>query len=65
MDARDREASAPPSRGCCVIELYNTRRPHSSLGYRPPAPRAVQWTASPPAPATPATPTVAPRPVMH
>uniref|UniRef100_A4WYG4 Integrase catalytic domain-containing protein n=1 Tax=Cereibacter sphaeroides (strain ATCC 17025 / ATH 2.4.3) TaxID=349102 RepID=A4WYG4_CERS5 len=44
---------------------YNTRRPHSSLGYRPPAPRAVQWPASPPAPATPATPTVAPRPVMH
>ena len=52
-----------------VIEVsrrhYNTRRPHSSLGYRPPAPRAAQWSASPHAPATPATPTVAPRPVMH
>ena len=44
---------------------YNTRRPHSSLGYRPPAPQAVQWPASPPAPATPATSTVATRPVMH
>ncbi len=22
---------------------YNTIRPHSSLGYRPPAPEAVQW----------------------
>ncbi|ULB10219.1 IS3 family transposase [Cereibacter azotoformans] len=52
-----------------VIEFwrqhYNTRRPHSSLGYRPPAPRAVQWPASTPPPATPATPTAAPRPVMH
>ena len=24
---------------------YNTRRPHSSLGYRPPAPEVVQWPA--------------------
>ncbi|MCF1707562.1 IS3 family transposase [Tabrizicola sp. J26] len=44
---------------------YNTRRPHSSLGYRPPAPEAVQWPASPSGPASPATPAVAPRPVMH
>jgi Integrase core domain len=44
---------------------YNTKRPHSSLGYRPPAPEVVQWPASPPGPASPATPTVAPRPVMH
>lgn len=44
---------------------YNTRRPHSSLGYRPPAPEVVQWPASPPGPASPATPIVAPRPVMH
>ncbi len=26
---------------------YNTVRPHSSLGYRPPAPEAVLWPASP------------------
>lgn len=43
---------------------YNTARPHSSLGYRPPAPEAVHWT-----PKTGSTPptaaAVAPRPVMH
>jgi len=44
---------------------YNTKRPHSSLGYRPPAPEAVQWPASPSGTASPATPAVAPRPVMH
>ncbi len=26
---------------------YNTIRPHSSLGYRPPAPEAMQWPAAP------------------
>ena len=26
---------------------YNTQRPHSSLGYRPPAPTAVLWPAAP------------------
>jgi transposase InsO family protein len=26
---------------------YNTQRPHSSLGYRPPAPEVVLWPASP------------------
>ncbi|SIT15230.1 Integrase core domain-containing protein [Paracoccus saliphilus] len=44
---------------------YNTKRPHSSLGYRPPAPEIVQWPAPPSGAATPATQTVAPRPVMH
>jgi putative transposase len=44
---------------------YNTKRPHSSLGYRPPAPELIQWPASPPGPASPANQTVAPRPVMH
>jgi putative transposase len=44
---------------------YNTKRPHSSLGYRPPAPEFVSWPASPPGNASPATPAVAPRPVMH
>ena len=44
---------------------YNTKRPHSALGYRPPAPEVVQWPAPPPGAASPATPAVAPKPVMH
>ena len=44
---------------------YNTRRPHSSLGYRPPAPEVAQWPAPPAGSAAPATPAVAPRPVMN
>lgn len=44
---------------------YNTARPHSSLGYRPPAPMALHWPSpdggSPPPQAT----TLALRPVMH
>ena len=28
---------------------YNTVRPHSSLGYRPPAPEAICWPADQPA----------------
>ncbi|MGH6675370.1 MAG: integrase core domain-containing protein, partial [Xanthobacteraceae bacterium] len=27
---------------------YNTVRPHSSLGYRPPAPEVIAWTTSTP-----------------
>ena len=38
---------------------YNTSRPHSALGYRPPAPEVALW------PATPAARAVAPRPIMH
>ena len=44
---------------------YNTKRPHSSLGYRPPAPEVVLWPASPPGAASPAIPAVASKPVMH
>ena len=44
---------------------YNTQRPHSSLGYRPPAPQAVQWPAPINGPASPATPTMAQRPTLH
>jgi len=44
---------------------YNTIRPHSSLGYKPPAPETVLWPAAQPQPAPPATPTVASRPIMH
>ena len=39
----------------------NTVRPHSSLGYRPPAPEAVLWPAMP----SEATPLVALKPTMH
>ena len=34
---------------------YNTKRLHSSLGYRPPAPEVIQWPASPSGAASPAT----------
>jgi putative transposase len=37
---------------------YNTRRPHSALGYRPPAPEVQLWPAARPRPASPATPAV-------
>ena len=37
MDARDREAHAHQSCGRSVIELYNTERPHSRLGWQTPA----------------------------
>jgi transposase InsO family protein len=38
---------------------YNTGRPHSALGYRPPAPEVVLW------PTIPASRAMAPKPVMH
>jgi putative transposase len=41
---------------------YNTARPHSSLGYKPPAPEAVLWPAAQSRPAPPAMLTIAPRP---
>ncbi|PNQ19898.1 IS3 family transposase [Agrobacterium salinitolerans] len=41
---------------------YNTVRPHSSLGYKPPAPEATVWSRQN-GPAS--TPTVASRPNMH
>ncbi len=44
---------------------YNTVRPHSSLGYRPPAPEVLQWPASQSGPASPATPAIASRPPMN
>ena len=37
---------------------YNTLRPHSSLGYKPPAPAAISWPAAPPS-------TMATKPTMH
>ncbi len=44
---------------------YNPKRPHSLLGYPAPTPDAVQGPASPSGDASPATPTVPPRPDMH
>jgi transposase InsO family protein len=38
---------------------HNSDRPHSALGYRPPAPEVVLW------PAPPTTQVVAPKPLMH
>jgi len=46
-------------------QYYNTERPHSSLGYSPPAPEAIVWPASQPGSASPAAPLVASRPVMN
>lgn len=43
----------------------NTKRPHSSLAHRPPAPEVLQWPASPPGTAAPASPAVATKPVLH
>jgi transposase InsO family protein len=44
---------------------YNAVRPHSALGYRPPAPEVALWPAAQPRPAPPATPTVASAPFMN
>jgi putative transposase len=49
---------------------YNTVRPHSALGYRPPTPEIIvpapaAWPAAQPRPAPPATPTVASAPFMN
>jgi transposase InsO family protein len=44
---------------------YNTKRPNSTLGYRPPVPDVIQWPALPSGATSPATPAVAPRPVEH
>src|SRR3546814_11042071 len=44
---------------------YNTERPHSSLGYRTPAPEAVQWPAPLRGPAPPVPQAVVPKPNKH
>ena len=44
---------------------YNTVRPHSSLGYRPPAPEAIHWPSREGGSPPPQASTLAPRPVMH
>lgn len=47
-----REAQVLIERWC---RDYNRIRPHSSLGYRPPAPEAVEWPLGPTRPGTPTT----------
>ena len=45
---------------------YNTVRPHSSLGYRPPAPEAAPWPVPPSGSATlHLRPALAKEPIMH
>ncbi len=44
---------------------YNTARPHSSRGYRPPAPQVVQWPSCSGGSQPPQATTLPPRPVMH
>jgi hypothetical protein len=34
-----------PSKPSSTRQEYNTFRPHSALGYRPPAPEAIEWRA--------------------
>jgi transposase InsO family protein len=44
---------------------YNTGRPHSSLGYRPPAPEAIIWPQQPPGSVPSSAQAMAEKPVMH
>ena len=44
---------------------YNTERPHSSLGYKPPAPEAIAWPSKPAGSLPPAAQAIAEKPVMH
>ena len=44
---------------------YNTIRPHSSLRHHPPAPEVLQWPATQPQPASPATPALAKNPIVN
>jgi len=44
---------------------YNTERPHSSLGYKPPAPEAIVWPAPPRGSTPPSAQAMAQKPIMH
>ena len=44
---------------------YNTERPHSSLGYKPPAPEAIAWPSKPAGSLPPAAQALAEKPIMH
>ena len=58
--ARDKILPVLWSCGCYVVALYNTIRPHASLGFKPPAPEVfvpafAAWPAALRQPAPPAT----------
>lgn len=44
---------------------YNSERPHSSLGYRPPAPKATVWPAPPRGSTLTSARAMAAKPIMH
>jgi transposase InsO family protein len=44
---------------------YNTERPHSSLGYKPPAPEAIIWPGQPPGSVPSSAQAMAEKPVTH
>ncbi len=44
---------------------YNTERPHSSLGYKPPSPEAIIWPGQPPGSVPSSAHAMAEKPVMH
>jgi putative transposase len=44
---------------------YNTERPHSSLGYKPPAPEAIVWPAPTRGSAPPSAQAMVEKPIMH
>lgn len=44
---------------------YNTERPHSSLGYKPPTPQAIVMPATPRGPAPSSAQAIAGKPIMH
>jgi transposase InsO family protein len=46
-------------------QYYNTERPHSSLGYKPPAPEAILWPSKSSGSPPPAAQAMAEKPVMH
>jgi putative transposase len=46
-------------------QYYNTERPHSSLGYKPPAPEAIIWPAPRRGSAPQSAQAMAERPIMH
>ena len=44
---------------------YNTERPHSPLGYKPPAPEAIIWPAPPRGSPPPSAQAMVEKPIMH
>jgi transposase InsO family protein len=52
-----------------IIEVwrryYNTERPHSSLGYKPPAPEAIAWPSKPAGSLPQAAQAMVEKPIMH